>query len=77
MKAVLKRGGQEAANRPSGYSMTEGSFSNDNGGAILGNLVVAANTESNSDYIRGAKAAGFRCILPSSRPLSRRCSSSF
>ncbi|QRM34753.1 site-specific DNA-methyltransferase [Microvirga sp. VF16] len=58
MKAMLKRGGQEAANRPSGYTMAAGAFSNDNGGAIPGNLIVAANTESNSDYIRSVKAAG-------------------
>jgi site-specific DNA-methyltransferase (cytosine-N4-specific) len=58
MKAVLKKGGQEAANRPSGYTMATGAFSNDNGGAIPGNLIVAANTESNSDYIRSVKAAG-------------------
>jgi DNA modification methylase len=58
MKAVLKRGGQEAATRPAGYKMAEGAFGNDNGGAIPGNLIVAANTESNSDYIRSVKAAG-------------------
>jgi site-specific DNA-methyltransferase (cytosine-N4-specific) len=58
MKAVLKRGGQQAASRPAGYKMSDGAFGNDNGGAIPGNLIVAANTESNSDYIRSAKAAG-------------------
>lgn len=58
MKAVLKRGGQEAASRPAGYMMADGAFGNDNGGAIPGNLIVAANTESNSDYIRNVKAAG-------------------
>ncbi|NBJ13921.1 site-specific DNA-methyltransferase [Microvirga arsenatis] len=58
MKAMLKRGGQEAASRPAGYRMADGAFGNDNGGAIPGNLIVAANTESNSDYIRGVKAAG-------------------
>ncbi len=40
----------------SGHSY--GAFGNDNGGAIPGNLIVAANTESNSDYIRSVKAAG-------------------
>lgn len=58
MKAMLKRGGQEAASRPAGYKMAAGAFGNDNGGAIPGNLIVAANTESNSDYIRSVKAAG-------------------
>jgi site-specific DNA-methyltransferase (cytosine-N4-specific) len=71
MKAVLKRGGQEAASRPAGYKMANGAFGNDNGGAIPGNLIVAANTESNSDYIRSVKAAGlpvhparFPAVLP-------------
>jgi DNA modification methylase len=58
MKAVLKRGGQEAASRPAGFEMADGAFGNDNGGAIPGNLIVAANTESNSDYICSVKAAG-------------------
>ena len=38
--------------------MAAGAFGNDNGGAIPDNLIVAANTESNSDDIRGVKAAG-------------------
>jgi site-specific DNA-methyltransferase (cytosine-N4-specific) len=38
--------------------MADGAFGNDNGGAIPGNLIVAANTENNSDYIRSVKAAG-------------------
>ncbi|WP_154660932.1 DNA methyltransferase [Microvirga lotononidis] len=58
MKAVLKREGQEAAMRPAEYKMAEGGFGNGNGGAIPGNLIVAANTESNSDYIWSVKAAG-------------------
>jgi site-specific DNA-methyltransferase (cytosine-N4-specific) len=58
MQRVLARGGQEAARRPAGYVMEEGAFGVDNGGAIPGNLIQAANTESNSDYIRACKAAG-------------------
>ena len=57
-KAVLKRVGQEAASPPAGYNMADGAFGNDNGGSIPENLIVAANTESNSDYIRSVKAAG-------------------
>lgn len=58
MQDVLKRGGQEAASRPAGYVMEEGAFGVDNGGAIPGNLIQAANTESNSNYIRACKAQG-------------------
>ncbi len=58
MRRVLARGGQEAAHRPAGYVMEEGAFGTDNGGAIPGNLIQAANTESNSGYIRACKAAG-------------------
>lgn len=58
MQRVIARGGQEAAQRPAGYVMEAGAFGVDNGGAIPGNLIQAANTESNSDYIRACKAAG-------------------
>lgn len=38
--------------------MLTGAFGRDNGGAIPGNLLQAANTESNSDYIRACKENG-------------------
>ncbi len=58
MQRVLSKGGQEAARRPAGYVMDQGAFGIDNGGAIPGNLIEAANTESNSAYIRACKAQG-------------------
>lgn len=58
MKKVLATGGQQSAQRPAGYHMLDGAFGRDNGGAIPGNLITAANTESNSDYIRACKASG-------------------
>lgn len=58
MKQRIAQGGERGANRPSGYDLTAGAFGADNGGAIPGNLITAANTESNSDYVRGCKAAG-------------------
>lgn len=58
MKALLARGGERAAERPSGYEMRDGGFARDNGGAIPDNLLSLANTESNSAYIAGCKAQG-------------------
>lgn len=58
MATRIAGGGEKAARRPGGYALRDGSFSADNGGAIPGNLITAPNTESNSAYIRGCKAAG-------------------
>lgn len=58
MLARIRSGGEKGANRPSGHQMAAGAFGRDNGGAICDNLLVAPNTESNSDYIRQCKAAG-------------------
>lgn len=58
MLALLERGGERAAERPSGYEMKDGGFARDNGGALPDNLITLANTESNSAYIEGCKAAG-------------------
>lgn len=58
MKALLAAGGMGAQTRPSGHALSPDSFSRDNGGAIPGNLITAANTESNSAYIRACKDAG-------------------
>ena len=59
MKKRLAQGGEvRAAERPSGYQMRAGAFGQDRGGAIPPNLIRAANTESNSSYVRGCRAAG-------------------
>lgn len=58
MTAMLKRGGMAAAARPAGFSMKDGAFAVDHGGAIPGNLIVAPNTASNDAYARGCRAAG-------------------
>ncbi len=58
MKKRLAAGGETSASRPSGYQIAAGAFGTDNGGAIPGNLITAANTESSSAYIAGCKAAG-------------------
>jgi len=54
----IAAGGERKALRPSGFDMAAGSFGNDNGGSIPDNLISAANTESNSNYISACKAAG-------------------
>lgn len=50
MRHLLKNG-YRAKRRPSGHEISEG-FSTDNGAAIPPNLLAAANTESNSQYLR-------------------------
>lgn len=58
MKARLASGGEPRSRRPSGHTFSQGAFSAENGGAIPPSLIEAANTESNSAYIRGCKRAG-------------------
>ena len=50
MRNLLETG-YRAKRRPSGHDISEG-FSTDNGAAIPPNLIAAANTESNSHYLR-------------------------
>jgi len=45
--------------RPSGHDISKG-FGSDNGGAIPSNLLQIPNTESNSSYLRLAKAVGLK-----------------
>lgn len=59
MKARMAAGGEKGANRPSGFALAEGAFSANNGGSIPSNLIQAANTESNSAYIRYCKEHSF------------------
>jgi site-specific DNA-methyltransferase (cytosine-N4-specific) len=50
MRALLKRGGEAGATRPSGYILQPGAFSADNGGAIPHDLITASNTGSSGAY---------------------------
>jgi len=56
MKRLILRG-VKATTRPSGHAI-KGTFATDQGGAIPGNLIQCGNNESNSQYIRGSRAAG-------------------
>ena len=58
MKKVLEAGGQRRQERPSGYVISDGGFSKDNGGSIPHNLLIIANTASNDQYARRCKEAG-------------------
>ena len=57
-KGYLKEDGIET--RPSGHTHSADSWSKDNGGAIPGNILNIPNSESNSLYLRGCKAAGVK-----------------
>jgi len=52
--------GTNAGVRPSGHSVRAGAFHTDSGGAIPHNLLVAANTASNTPYLRRCREAGLR-----------------
>lgn len=59
MQRLIAAGGQaKAAKRPSGHAFAPGAFGVDNGGAIPSTLITAANTDSNSAYVRLCRAAG-------------------
>ncbi len=56
MKQLLENG-YKAKMRPSGHDIST-KFQKDNDGAIPPNLLILANTESNSAYLRRCKEAG-------------------
>nr|WP_241023825.1 site-specific DNA-methyltransferase [Burkholderia sp. Ac-20365] len=58
MLARLAAGGEKKRARPSGHQLADGAFSIDNGGAIPGNLLTAANTSSNDSYQRRCRELG-------------------
>ncbi len=69
MTSLLETG-YRAKKRPSGHDISDG-FSADNGAAIPPNLIAAANTESNSRYLRYCEAndlpihpARFPTVIP-------------
>ncbi|WP_448267924.1 DNA-methyltransferase [Nostoc sp. DSM 114159] len=58
MKQLIKNG-YKAKLRPSGHDIST-KFQKDNSGAIPPNLIEAANTESNSSYLRKCKETGMK-----------------
>jgi DNA modification methylase len=58
MKGRIAQGGERCAERPSGHAMVSGAFAQDLGGAIPGNLLVAANTQSSGAYMDYCRAHG-------------------
>lgn len=58
MKRLLKAKKYNSGKRPSEHDISEESFLIDNGGAIPSNVLIAANTASNSDYLNGCKENG-------------------
>ena len=58
MRRRLAAGGEAGTVRPSGHVLAPGAFSSDNGGAIAGALLSAANTDSNSHYFRRCRESG-------------------
>lgn len=58
MKRLLKTKKYNSGHRPSEHEIGEKSFLKNNGGAIPSNVLIAANTASNSDYLNGCKENG-------------------
>ena len=58
MRRRLAAGGEPAQRRPSGHDRGAGAFGRDNGGAIPGTLLRAANSDSNDPYVRACREAG-------------------
>ncbi len=58
MNRLIAKGGQKAAVRPSGYTMSLGAFSAHNGGAIPTNVLRIPTTSSNDAYHVGCKKLG-------------------
>lgn len=58
MQNRIAAGGERAAHRPSGHDRSDNAFGIDRGGAIPPSLIVAPNTQSNTKYITGCRAAG-------------------
>lgn len=58
MRQRIAAGGERAAERPSGYSLAEGAFGRDNGGAIPPSVLAIPHTASNSPYHRYCRDQG-------------------
>lgn len=58
MKRLLKTKKYNSGRRPSEHDIGEKSFLTNNGGAIPSNVLIAANTASNSDYLNCCKEKG-------------------
>ncbi|MGN6604913.1 MAG: DNA-methyltransferase [Ginsengibacter sp.] len=58
MKRLLKTKKYNSGRRPSEHDIGEKSFLTNNGGAIPSNVLIAANTTSNSKYLNGCKENG-------------------
>jgi site-specific DNA-methyltransferase (cytosine-N4-specific) len=58
MKKLLKSNKYNSGLRPSEHDIGKKSFLKDNGGAIPSNVLIAANTVSNSEYLNNCKKLG-------------------
>ncbi len=58
MKMLLKTKKYNSGLRPSEHNIGQKSFLKNNGGAIPSNVLIAANTVSNSNYLNGCKENG-------------------
>lgn len=67
MIKLLKSGKYNAGRRPSEYNVGKSSFSQDNGGSIPSNVIIAPNTVSRDKYIKYCKENNYN-IHPARMP---------
>lgn len=69
MQKLLSSGKYNAGKRPSEHNISESSFLKNNGGSIPSNVIIAANTDSNNQYLNKCKEADI-AIHPARMPSS-------
>lgn len=68
MRRLLTSGKYNFGKRPSEHNISENTFSNDNGGSIPSNVIIAPNTDSQSRYLKKCKEKGIP-VHPARMPL--------
>lgn len=67
MKKLIKTGKYNSGKRPSEHDISLTAFGNNNGGSIPSNVIIAANTDSKSNYLKKCKEYGL-VIHPARMP---------
>ena len=67
MNKLLESGKYNSGKRPSEHKISESAFSQNNGGSIPSNVIIAPNTESRSKYLSSCKDHGL-AIHPARMP---------
>ncbi|OGO89141.1 MAG: hypothetical protein A2Y15_08785 [Clostridiales bacterium GWF2_36_10] len=69
MHKLFESGKYNSGKRPSEHNISNTAFSKNNGGAIPSNVIIAANTDSNNQYLKKCKEKGID-IHPARMPMA-------